>query len=76
MTGIISKTIHMFVTELWPFFATLAFQPQVSNISIALSCSLVDNSAMLYVFWFGHSAYIEMLVFSKISIKRTKYTCR
>ena len=55
LTDKISKTIHMFLTELWPFFETLAFQPQVSNISTGLACSSVDNSAMLYVFWFGHS---------------------
>ena len=60
LTGKISKTIHMFSMELWPFFETLAFQTRVSNISTALACSSVDNSAMLYVFWFGHSTYIEM----------------
>ena len=60
------KTNHMIILELLHFLENLKFQPYVSNTSAALVCFLIDNTAMLYVFLFGHSMYIEIQVFSKI----------
>ena len=48
------------------FWKILKFQPYVSNTPAALACSSIDNKAMLYVFLFGRSMYIEIQVFSKI----------
>ena len=56
----------MIILELLHFLENLKFQPYVSNTSAALVCFLIDNTAMLYVFLFGHSVYIEIQVFSKI----------
>ena len=56
----------MLIPELLHFLENLKFQPYVSNTPAALACSSIDNKAMLYVFLFGHSMYIEIQVFSKI----------
>ena len=64
-TGKNLKTNHMIILELLHFLENLKFQPYVSNTSAALVCFWIDNTAMLYVFLFGHSVYIEIQVFSK-----------
>ena len=56
----------MLIQELLHFLENLKFQPHVSNTPAALACSSINNKAMLYVFLFGHSMYIEIQVFSKI----------
>ena len=65
-TGKNLNTNHMIILELLHFLENLKFQPYVSNTSAALVCFLIDNTAMLYVFLFRHSVYIEIQVFSKI----------
>ena len=65
-TGKNLNTNHMIILELLHFLENLEFQPYISNTSAALVCFLIDNTAMLYVFLFRHSVYIEIQVFSKI----------
>ena len=45
------NTNHMIILELLHFLENLEFQPYVSNTSAALVCFLIDNTAMLYVFF-------------------------
>ena len=59
------KTNHMPIPELLHFLGNLKFQPYVSNTLAALACSSIDNTAILYVFSFDHSMYIEIQVFFK-----------
>ena len=56
----------MLIPEILHFLENLKFQFYVSNTPAALACSSIDNTAMLYVFLFGHSMYIKIQVFSKI----------
>ena len=65
-TGKILIINHMLIPELLHFLENLKFQPYVSYTPAALACSSIDNTAMFYVFLFGHSVYIEIQVYSKI----------
>ena len=62
-TGKKLKTNHMLILELLHFMENLKFQHYVSNTPEVLACSSIDNTAMLYVFLFGHPMYIYIQVF-------------
>ena len=65
-TGKNLRINHILIPELLHFLENLKFKPYVSNTPAALACSSIENKAMLYVFLFGHSMYIEIQVLSKI----------
>ena len=53
LTGKNLKTNHIIILELLHFLENLKFQPYVSNTSAAPVCFLIDNTTMLYGFFFG-----------------------
>ena len=66
-TDEIFKENRMIFPELLPLKKKkLTLPSQVSNIPTALACSSIDNQAMPYWFWFGHSMHIIFKCFQKI----------
>ena len=64
-TGKILKTNHMLIPELLHLLENLKFQPYVSNTPAALTCSSIDNTAMLYGFCLVTQCTLKFKCFQK-----------
>ena len=59
---------NQIILELLHFLENLKFQPYVSNTSAALMCFLIDNTAMLYVFFVSSlSVHLNISVFKNLN---------